>query len=628
MKKNSNKLREEFMEIMRKKYNMSWARYLIEINKNNLEKSALFYRGNTIKYGEMFAKAFKYAASLKQMGIKKGMEIPMCLNLCPETIYIIIAASLIGARINLFGNEFATEYIEEIIKSTDAGTLFVTDDMFSKLKDIIPKTDIDRIVMFSLTDSYPKGGNPYYVLEKDFYGGQNKVNMFKDLCSKSVSYPKILDSFEFEASGENYDGQIEEPSSLWDIFTKTYSSGTTNSKRPNMIEHRVSTYIAMGLAHYLGGDTTRLVGVRAYAGIPTFSNTSLVSTISDGFSQEQEIALEYIRNSHFFSRSLQINKPNMCAETTSNWIQAIKDYNEEKSSKPDLSFLLAAFCIGEPTSSGEEKFINKGFRKYKAGHKFTKGLLTLPIGMAGGDCEHSGIFFLPFKKLMDGMPNRAFKTTTGYKTYRMVDWAILDKDGKHCKPYEHGELVANSPCSMVKYSNNDEANERFFRTDEHGKVYGSFHLYAFMDELGGIHLKGRIPKEEKSIPLYYIEDEILKDSKRIMSCSVVEVDGLYVAHIEYQPGVSYSERFALLDIERRLARALPNDILDRIVYKFRTNKDGFPLTGCIKRSPNDLIQEGLIGTYKVRLNGLGEPKLVSGQKYNEFIKSQKSMKLE
>lgn len=87
MKKNSNKLREEFMEIMRKKYNMSWARYLIEINKNNLEKSALFYRGNTIKYGEMFSKAFKYAASLKQMGIKKGMEIPMCLNLCPETIY-------------------------------------------------------------------------------------------------------------------------------------------------------------------------------------------------------------------------------------------------------------------------------------------------------------------------------------------------------------------------------------------------------------------------------------------------------------------------------------------------------------------------------------------------------------
>ncbi len=624
--------RQEFLDKMRKEFNCSWARYLMNINASNLDKPALFYRGKSITYGEMFDEAFRYAKSMKAMGIKKGMEIPMCLSLCPETIYTIIAASLIGARVNIFGSDFDKDYIKKIIDKTGSHIMFATDDVYAKIKGIMPDVKIDQVVMYSLTDSYPNGVNPYSILEKDYYDGVNKVPQFKnDINDRAnVDMPMILDVKEFKDMGRHYVGQVEEKSSLEDLFSITYSSGTSNSTRPKAIKHRVSTYIAMGLAHYFGGDTTRLVGVRAYAGIPTHSNTSLVSTISDGFSQEQEVALEYIRDPHFFPISLQINKPNMCAETRSYWVQAIKDYLTKPEFKNvDLKFLLAAFSIGEPTSAGEEKFINKGFKKFKAGHKFTKGLFTLPIGMAGGDCEHSGIFFLPFKALMDKIPHKlGKKTETGYQTYRMVDWAILDKNGRHCGPNETGVLVANSPCNMISYRDNDEANHEFFVLDENRKTFGSFKLYSYYDEQGKLFLKGRVPEVETDLPLYLIQDEIAKDTKNILSCEVVEVEGMYVAHIELQPDCKKSLRYVLQSAELRLAKKFPNEIVEKVLYRQRSFEESYPLIHCGKRNPNELIKEGIIKTYKVVCNLRGEPKLKSGFGYTKESLGGKTMKME
>lgn len=631
-KKSIEYLRKEFLDKMRSDYNCSWARYLMKINMNNLDKPALFYRGNRITYGEMFDEAFKYAKSMRSMGIEKGTEIPMCLSLCPETIYTIIAASLIGARVNIFGSDFDPDYIEKIVNKTNAKVLFATDDVYGKIKNILPDTQVDKVVMYSLTDSYPNGINPYSILERDFYDGENKVGQYKnDINDRAnVDMPMILDVDEFKNAGVHYTGKVEEESTLDDLFSITYSSGTSNSTRPKAIMHNVSTYIAMGLAHYFGGDTTRLVGVRAYAGIPTHSNTSLVSTISDGFSQEQEIALEYIRDPHFFPISLQINKPNMCAETRSYWVQAIKDYNtKEEFKNVDLKFLLAAFSIGEPTSLGEEKFINKGFKKFKAGHKFTKGLLTMPIGMAGGDCEHSGIFFLPFKALMDKMPKKlSKKEDTGYQTYRMVDWAILDKNGRHCKPYEVGMLAANSPCNMVGYRDNEEGNEEFFVKDENGKTYGSFKLYSYYDDENKLHLKGRMNEKEEDIPLFLIQDEICKDTKNILSCEVVEVEGMYVAHIKLQPDCKKTLRYVLQSAEARLSRKFPNEIVEKILYRPRSFEESFPLIHCGKRNPQELIKEGIINTFKVVCNLRGEPKLKSGFGYTKESLGGKTMKMD
>ncbi len=68
--------------------NHSWAVEIFDRNINNMDKIAIFYRGNKISYKQMFENSFKYAKSLKQLGFKKNSEIPMCITNTPEFVYL------------------------------------------------------------------------------------------------------------------------------------------------------------------------------------------------------------------------------------------------------------------------------------------------------------------------------------------------------------------------------------------------------------------------------------------------------------------------------------------------------------------------------------------------------------
>ena len=96
-------------------HNHSWYTELYNRNKNNLNDVALIYRGAKIKYGELFENIERYAKSLKKMGIGLDSEIPVCISNSPEIVYIMGAASMIGAKLNIFGAHFPKEYITEII---------------------------------------------------------------------------------------------------------------------------------------------------------------------------------------------------------------------------------------------------------------------------------------------------------------------------------------------------------------------------------------------------------------------------------------------------------------------------------------------------------------------------------
>lgn len=65
---------------------------------------ALCYQGNEVTYFELIQHVDEFSNSLAQMGIEKGTEIPVCMTLCPEFIYLILAASKLGAVVNIFGD--------------------------------------------------------------------------------------------------------------------------------------------------------------------------------------------------------------------------------------------------------------------------------------------------------------------------------------------------------------------------------------------------------------------------------------------------------------------------------------------------------------------------------------------
>lgn len=584
---------KKHLDDINKNHNHAWAIEVQERIKKmkKLNKTALFYRGNNITYEEMFVKWEEYASVLQnKYGITKGMEIPVCMANTPEFVYLLGGASLIGAKLNIFGSIFDKDYITKIIDECDANILFATDDVYKDIKDAVNNSHIKDKVVFSLTDSLPNHKNPYQELDHKFYDFKNKLFELKNEDNSIIDVNEFL-------SGNIKKYEFVD-SNLDDVFTITYSSGSTNSTRPKAIVHKVRSFITMGIFHDANVSHIPSMGsMSVRASIPTHSNTDVISSISDSLMQGCKLALEPIYDKEHHLASLLINKANFDVSAKSFWLHTFKkialdpNYQHIK-----LPFLLVPMAAGEPVSLGEEKFMNKMLRKTDAAKDITH-LPVSPIVMsiAGGDCEHGGIFFSLFNALQ---PKLGKEDKHGLRTYDMVEVAVIDEKGKYLPNNTIGKLVANSECNMLEYKNNKEATDAFFMKTEDGKVWGNCNVYAKIDNNNKIHLKGRIKEEDLEVPPFKIMEEICKDTKTVLSCEVVSVkdkndDTKYVAHIEFMPDSNINERETLLMFDNKCTKLYGSDVMENVTYRIRSNEEGFPLSGCGKRNNLKLIDEGI-----------------------------------
>lgn len=573
--------------------NHSWVTELKIRNKHRMNSTALLYRGRKISYKDLFKNIDLYARALKAYGVEKGQEIPVCVDNTPEFVYLVAALNLIGAKANIFGSEFDQSYIDEIINDTDGELLFVSDKEFSSLYLNLQKTT-KKIVPVPIEFSLDE--NPYKEITEQFF----KLDE-EEYNAEVSSLKNVLSLEDFLSNAINYTGKIEEEVQLNDPFTITYSSGSTNSARPKGIVHANRSYICMGRYHDSSvSGIPSMVGKTVLAHIPTHSNTNLMSSISDTLMQGGVVALEPIYNKDFFIYSLEINKPNLAIATRSFWLHTMKQTLSDKIFRNlKLPFLYVPTVVGEPLAASEEKALNKWLKKMRAGISFIPSPSSfIKMSVAGGDCEHGGIFLVLFRALQSKKPNHIMKQDPhGMGTYSMVDVAALKEDGKHCKPGEYGLLVATSPCDMLEYNNNPSETEKFFVKDEYGRAYGNLNCYGYLDKQNNIYMKGRVSEKNLPIQPFFIADEILKDTKRILSCEVVPVedDGkvLFVAHIEPQFNVKVNIEEMMLGAEIRCRKAFGDEICDNLFFRYRSNDESFPLTGCGKRSSLALKEEGL-----------------------------------
>lgn len=569
--------------------NWSWFRELKFRNADNLDDVALFYRGNEITYREMFEKMETYAKSLKAMGVKERTEVPICMSNSPEFVYILGAISMIGAYANVFANDFDEDYVEEILKGCSNKVLFIEDNKYERIKNIIGKVPFEKIVMPSLADSLPDGKDPYAEYDEPFKELFNrKVPKYKEENSKVIGVD------EFEKIGEGYEGDLVNTKVTLDTpFTISYSSGTT-SNRPKGIIHSNMSY--NGVTRFHDKEVNHTPSYKMFqmqATIPTFSSTDLMSGISDALLQGCRLALEPIYDENFVIESLLINQPSYLDLTKSFWMKFAKDIlNNPKYENVEMPFLTICFSVGEPTELNEEKLINKAFKKVKAGRKMIPvPLPIIKLSVAGGDCEHGGIFYRLLRHYANMKPlHRKNKEPAGMGVFDAVDVAVLDENGGHCAPYQVGNLVATSPFDMLGYKNNVEATKKFFIKDAQGRGYGDLCCDAYQDYQGYIHFVGR--NKGGVISAFSIAIVILKDLKDVLSCEVVESDGMFIAHVELVPGCK-DVKAAFGRIDSLCEEILGHEISSKIVYRLHTNEESFKLTHSGKRDKLSLIAEGV-----------------------------------
>lgn len=571
----------------------SWYVELWCRNQEYLNDNALLYRGNYIKYKEMFQRMSTLAAAMQAKGVKKGTEIPVCLSNTPELIYVMGAASILGAVINVFSYTFPLDYISEIINECDSHIGFFTDNYFEKIHTAVEKSTLDCYVLSSLGDSLPKDMLPEEVEGSEFVSFVSSVKTWEGKCSKAIWF------YDFLKNGKDHNLVMSEAIHLEDDFTVTYTSGSTNALRPKAIVQRVRSFTVIGRFH--DSDVMHGLSFKKFRGmalIPPHSNTDLISCISDTLMQGAVLSLEPVYNERFFLNSILINKPCFVIATRSFWITAMKRLlNDENYRHIKLPFLLMVFAVGEELSVNEERFLNKAMRKVDAGKDFHH----LPISpicfcVAGGDCEHGSILYRLFRNIMNFTLDRASEKRYGMTAFDFVDIAVLDSNGNKLGPNKVGRLVANSPCTMRCYKNNPVATETFFIKDSDGKTWGDMSVFGYMDKKGRVYMRNRIIDNKQQIPPFKISDAVLK-CKKILSREVVVVEEGYVSHIELVPGCSDSYEKVIREAKQNIRKNV-GDLHSDMFFRIHKGECSFQLTGSGKRDIRALITEGTNQCYQ------------------------------
>ena len=581
--------------------NHSLAVELFERNKEHMEKPALLYRGNEISYKEMFEKAFTYAKSLKEMGYNKGDEIPMCITNTPEFVYLFLATSFIGATANIVGEWFDKDYLKEILNNTKSKNIFIDDISYSAIKDSINESEIENVVCFSLTDSLKdKNGkkvNPHSIIDDMFVPIENHTEEIKKDYNGNV-----IDVKSFEEIGKNYTGKVVENVDLNDLCSITYTSGTTSPGHPKGVKQSNRSYIT--LSRFKESDVSgmpNMKNMKILGHIPTYTHMELSCALSDTLYCNCTLALEPFYNKDFFPYSLIINKPNFVPASAGFWGNLCKLLEFDDAWKDvNLPFLMIPTVTGEACSIGEEKFFNATSRKHKFGtEKLPFPLAPVTFSIGGGTTESSGIFVTLFKALQEKKLNHLIrKESLGLTPHKFAEIDVLDEKGNSCKINEPGRLVANSPCEMIGYTD-DELNKHTHVQDANGKTWLDLTTYSYKDRTGRIKMKGRMNSyltlsDGSKVPYYLIEDSVLKDTKNVMSCSTVnDEENNLICHIEFQPHKKKSEEAARKSVIERIDSDFNDEVKDKLYIRFRDNKESFPLDPSGKRSTSTLKRVGI-----------------------------------
>ena len=615
VKSRSGKRTLKALKKIHQEHNNSWYFELQKIYKDYPEITALFYRGNKISAEEMFIEAKKLAASLQKAGIKPKDEIAACISNTPEFVELLIAVSICGAKINLFGDHYDPKFISIILNKCTDKIFLATDDVYEKIKEQVDERNFKNKVVFSLADSLKDTAlcDEYEPELDKYYHFENKVPKLKE------SDPTIMSGNDFKEFGRNYENYYEYQGSLNDEFLITYTSGSTKIGYPKPMVHTNRSLIVSGIFHSpeLTGNP-EIKGLRGLAHIHCDSNTNVITCISDNLMQKWTVALEPIYGPDTFLDVLFINKPNYCNATTSHILVAAKQYLlYKKHFDRKLPWLIGLFAVGESVSKGEEKFINSFLKKSRAGSGVKFNGLSVPyvtLSVGGGDTEHGGIWYTLWKGLFEKIYSPFLKN--GELGLKPVPYAhttaLKNVDGKwtECDYDEIGLLVSNSETTYKRYEGNQEKTLETIVTDSENRDWITNNVSGYIDRMGTVHVKDRYENkinvtDRISIANYQISDIVVKDYKNIMTCVVTSIEengkSLPVINIELQPYAKDNITTVIANLRDRLMDNLPFDVasncLVRIFDEYSNNH--FPLTGSGKRSAALLEQMKLDNTFRL-----------------------------
>ncbi|MBN9390359.1 MAG: long-chain-fatty-acid--CoA ligase [Chloroflexi bacterium] len=380
------------------------------------DKLAVSDRETKITWAEFDRRAFRLAASLSQLGLKKGDRVGVLMSNGYRYLEAYYALPRLGAIIVPLNTRYAPAEFAFVLNDCAATALLIEDTFLPLYEKFGPRLEtVQTLVFTSKTASYaPEGMLDYEGLIADSPGAA----FFQDVRS--------------------------EPDDTVGLF---YTGGTTGRSKGVMLSHK--NLIANALNSAAVSDiSTRTVychvapmfHIADASSIVTYTMMGACHTFLPRFDAVQ--ALETIQRERVSHIGLVPTMINLLVQ-----VPTIKDY--------DLSSLKLIFSGGSPTPV-------EVLRKFRQ-------LLPCKLRQGYGMTEASpGVTTLDWETLLRAVdappdsPESRIMLSCGIPGTN-VEIRILNDQGEEIRPGEIGEIVARGPNIMKGYWNLPEETARVLR---------------------------------------------------------------------------------------------------------------------------------------------------------------------
>ncbi|MDO4742174.1 MAG: class I adenylate-forming enzyme family protein [Candidatus Saccharibacteria bacterium] len=452
---------------------------------------AIDYFNTSITYRELVKKINRVAAALKGLGADRGDRITVCMPNTPEAVYMFYAINEIGAVANMIHPLSSEKEIEDYLKRSHSKFMLCIDLAYPKVKSIMKDTELEYVIVVSVTHSMNFTTRLAYYLTK---GRRNYPRRNK----KVLTWDKFLNR------ADNFIGNPHARINSNDLAVILYSGGTTGKPKGVMLSNANFNTQALG-ARYLVPELLK-------------SRYSM---------------LTFLPNFHAFGLGICTHIPLYCGMR----VVLIPQFNAKKFKKYLLKYKIN-IIVGVPT-------VFEYFVKLKFGKKdlrFVKGVVS------GGDMisqalkqEVNTLLRTHGSKavlengygLTEATGGMVFSTVNVASDRGVIGFPLPDSEVIICDPKtnqplpigQSGEILVRGHTIMRGYLNDKKETEAAFTKIKNKKFLKTGDI-GYLDERGAVYFKGRLKRmiitNGYNVYPSNVEEVTLK-SKLVESCACIGV---------------------------------------------------------------------------------------------------------
>lgn len=548
--------------------------YMYEENKNHLDDIALNYFGKKTTYDELFKQIEQAAKAMKQIGIKKGDVVTICMPNTPEVPVMFYALNRIGAVVNFVHPLSKQKDFEHYLEEAKSDILITYTGRLDDIEHIDSKK-LGRVITVSPYDSLPFGMR---LATKAIGFIQSMTGKKKPLTEKQKAYLKWQD---FIKMGKHYQGELDVPYEKDRVAVMVHTGGTTGEPKGVLLTNdNYNTEVEQIRKAAKFKRKEIMLGIT-----PPFISYVSCNALHMPLSLGLELVLlpEFIPSK--FHEYLKKYKPQQ-VQGNPGYCEALM--RNEKVTDEMIQPLTYLVSGGDKMYPKTEQMINDFLKAHGSEMKVTKGL-------GATECTSCVTFTFEEANCIDSVGIPLVNTTV-----KIVKPGTEEEVGYN----EVGELCVSSPIVMKEYYNNEEETKRALRVHKDGK------LYCHMGDLVSMDYDGRLFHMDRTRRIYLTQDEgnvpakifpnkiesVVLKHPAVHACIAVGVphpDRIHLAkaYIELEQGYTFTEELQrelndlcmnelpeyMLPYEFEQTTAFPRTAIGKIDYRAleEANKDNF-----------------------------------------------------